>query len=216
MIFDWDRHGWMMWVSKEKGALRLIQMLAQTRYYSSDPGELYSGQDPFVMHNWPELHCYRDIVFYWKYFCCTDRRVFPVKITLFSLLGMLEWQCAPEAKVFGTLPNRGLVFCVSGLGKKHLLLTGMSPGGDGPDFRSANVNPCPTHATPMAHPCLGFCMKTRIATNGELESGAPLRSHPPILFWSFTAPQKKNYTTFLQKKLAFFFIRRIFLYDLHD
>ena len=160
MLFDWDRHGWMMWVSKEKGALRLIQTLAQSRYYSSNPGELYAGEDPFVMHNWPELHCYRDIVFYWKYFCCTDRRVFPVKTTLFSLLGVLEWKCAPEAQVFGSFPNRGLVFCVSGLHKKHLLLTGVSLAGNGPRFPTQLSThatpmpyPCPTHAPPMPYPC---------------------------------------------------------------
>ena len=30
-----------------------------------------------LMKNYPELQCYRDVAFWWKYFLNTDRKVFP-------------------------------------------------------------------------------------------------------------------------------------------
>ena len=71
-----------IWLSKFAVPLSLVFC----RYFSVDLGVFWlgtgspcflrSGEDPHVMHAWPELAAMRDIFFYFKYALCTDLRVF--------------------------------------------------------------------------------------------------------------------------------------------
>ncbi|CAE7489800.1 unnamed protein product [Symbiodinium natans] len=136
-LFDWDQHGWMMWVSK---VVRCVKKLWGWVVLGGDAGDslgwddfradqwdwlailwpsaicathllqaggdwaqLAAGADPYLVHTWPEYQCYRDIIFYWKYFLCTDLRVFPkCKATSVVMFWMLTG-------VIAVLPLRCLV-----------------------------------------------------------------------------------------------------------
>ncbi|CAE7628057.1 L [Symbiodinium microadriaticum] len=177
-LFDWDQHGWMMWVSKEAGEVvlvlvfhvlsiilliiviisiviviviitttaiviiiiviiiiiisslkKFVQAICATHLLQAggDWAQLAAGADPYLaagsdLHHPSQVPSYRDIIFYWKYFLCTDLRVFPKCKELAPQLAYLKWQVVDEQKAYGCPPNRGKVFMVQGLGK--------APGGN--------------------------------------------------------------------------------------
>ncbi|CAK9043903.1 Mycosubtilin synthase subunit A [Durusdinium trenchii] len=128
-LFDWDQHGWMLWVNKESGLKKLVQTICSHHLLQAGGGwaDLAAGSDPYLVHTWPEFQCYRDIIFYWKYFLCTDLRVFPKVNEYVPQSAYLKWQVVDEQKAFGCPPNRGKVFLVSALGKEHLLKHDVPP-----------------------------------------------------------------------------------------
>ncbi|CAL1169144.1 unnamed protein product [Cladocopium goreaui] len=121
-LFDWDQHGWMLWVNKEAGLKKLVQTICSHHLLQAGGGwaDLAAGSDPYLVHTWPEFQCYRDIMFYWKYFLCTDLRVFPKVNEFPPQSAYLRWQVVDEQKAFGCPPNRGKVFMVTGMSKERV------------------------------------------------------------------------------------------------
>ncbi|CAJ1416719.1 unnamed protein product, partial [Effrenium voratum] len=160
-LFDWDQHGWMMWVQKESGLKKFIQALCSQHLLQArgDWGQLAAGSDPYVVHTWPEFLCYRDIIFYWKYFLCTDLRVFPKVNEYTPQNAYLKWNVVDEQKAYGCPPNRGKVFMVTGMGKEHLLKHDVPPHRPKP---AASGLRWPSAALPSHH------TKTAVRTEDDL------------------------------------------------
>ena len=58
-LFDWDQHGWMLWVQKETGLKKLVQTICSHHLMQAGGGwaDLAAGSDPYLVHTWPEFQC---------------------------------------------------------------------------------------------------------------------------------------------------------------
>ena len=56
----------MMFVEKEKGFQKMVQTLGEQHLLATPPPQLCCGADPHVLHTFPELECFRDVVFLFK------------------------------------------------------------------------------------------------------------------------------------------------------
>ncbi|CAE7243418.1 unnamed protein product [Symbiodinium sp. CCMP2592] len=114
-LFDWDTYGWMMYVEREKGLERVVKQMCAKHLLETgkDWGKLVAGnqsENAYLVRTWPEFAALRDIIFFWKYFMCTDLRVFP-DISSWSLqAAYLTWNVANESEVFGPPTNRGVAW----------------------------------------------------------------------------------------------------------
>jgi hypothetical protein len=125
-LFDWDANDWMLWVPKEKGLKRLVDQMCATHLLEAGTSWAVlaagpPGQDEYMTRTWPEYTCFRDIIFWWKYFLCTDLRVFPKNAAFKPQHGYLIWSVNDEQKAFGSPPNRNKVFQVQSLCKDHIM-----------------------------------------------------------------------------------------------
>ncbi|CAE8693637.1 unnamed protein product, partial [Polarella glacialis] len=127
-IFDWDTYGWMMYVEREKGLQRVVKQMCAKHLLETgkDWGKLVAGdasETAYLVRTWPEFAAYRDIIFYWKYFLCTDLRVFPENKPWELQSAYISWHVANENEVYGPPTNRGAVFQISAFGRDHILKT---------------------------------------------------------------------------------------------
>jgi hypothetical protein len=82
-IFSWEEE----YVLKPgKNLIKLLRMVSRDIGMPiGRPNMLIVDSKPtssLLLKNYPELRCYRDIVFWWKYFLNTDRKVFPNYVPL--------------------------------------------------------------------------------------------------------------------------------------
>ncbi len=67
-----------------RALIKWLRMIShEIAYTGANPHMLLVDNLPeqsLLMRNYPELRCYRDIVFYWKYFLNPDRSVLPVLV----------------------------------------------------------------------------------------------------------------------------------------
>ncbi|CAE7888120.1 unnamed protein product [Symbiodinium microadriaticum] len=127
-LFDWDTYGWMMYVEREKGLERVVKQMCAKHLLETgkDWGKLVAGnqsENAYLVRTWPEFAALRDIIFFWKYFMCTDLRVFPDTSSWSLQAAYLTWNVANESEVFGPPTNRGAIFQVSAFGHDHVLKT---------------------------------------------------------------------------------------------
>ncbi|CAK9023707.1 unnamed protein product [Durusdinium trenchii] len=127
-LFDWDTYGWMMYVEREKGLERIVKQMCAKHLLETgkDWGKLVAGnqsENAYLVRTWPEFAALRDIMFFWKYFLCTDLRVFPDTSNWSLQAAYLAWNVANENEVFGPPTNRGAIFQVSAFGQDHVLKT---------------------------------------------------------------------------------------------
>ncbi|CAJ1341409.1 unnamed protein product [Effrenium voratum] len=127
-MFDWDTYGWMMYVEREKGLERVVKQMCAKHLLETgkDWGKLVAGhqsENAYLVRTWPEFAALRDIIFFWKYFLCTDLRVFPDTSNWPLQAAYLAWNVANESEVFGPPTNRGAIFQVSAFGQDHVLKT---------------------------------------------------------------------------------------------
>lgn len=127
-LFDWDTYGWMMYVEREKGLERVVKQMCAKHLLETgkDWGKLVAGnqsENAYLVRTWPEFAALRDIMFFWKYFLCTDLRVFPDTNNWSLQAAYLAWNVANENEVFGPPTNRGAIFQVSAFGQDHVLKT---------------------------------------------------------------------------------------------
>jgi len=127
-LFDWDTYGWMMYVEREKGLERVVKQMCAKHLLETGKewGKLVAGnqsENAYLVRTWPEFAALRDIMFFWKYFLCTDLRVFPDTNNWSLQAAYLAWNVANENEVFGPPTNRGAIFQVSAFGQDHVLKT---------------------------------------------------------------------------------------------
>ncbi|CAK9049003.1 unnamed protein product [Durusdinium trenchii] len=97
VIFDYAMHKWGMWVVGERGTIALVERMAATKLLMDpNPQNLVSGNNVMMPHIWPEFRAYRDIVFWWKYFLCTDVRVFPEPRQFHPAEAIARWSVAQD------------------------------------------------------------------------------------------------------------------------
>lgn len=58
-------------------SLRKLNLLAASFLHSGSAERLLTGEDSYLVVEFPDFRAYRDIVFWFKYALCTDLRVFP-------------------------------------------------------------------------------------------------------------------------------------------
>ncbi|CAE7305969.1 unnamed protein product, partial [Symbiodinium sp. KB8] len=114
-LFDWDTYGWMMYVEREKGLERVVKQMCAKHLLETgkDWGKLVAGnqsENAYLVRTWPEFAALRDIIFFWKYFMCTDLRVFPDTSSWSLQAAYLTWNVANESEVFGPPTNRGVAW----------------------------------------------------------------------------------------------------------
>eukprot|EP00434_Breviolum_minutum_P023288 symbB.v1.2.020542.t1/scaffold1725.1/size121579/7 len=107
----------MMYVEREKGLERVVKQMCAKHLLETGKewGKLVAGnqsENAYLVRTWPEFAALRDIMFFWKYFLCTDLRA-----------AYLAWNVANENEVFGPPTNRGAIFQVSAFGQDHVLKT---------------------------------------------------------------------------------------------
>ncbi|CAE7195129.1 unnamed protein product, partial [Symbiodinium microadriaticum] len=99
VIFDYAAHKWGMWVTGERGTIALAERMAATKLLmDGNPSNLVAGTNVMMPHIWPEFQAYRDIVFWWKYFLCTDIRVFPEARKFHPAEAIARWSVQVDDK----------------------------------------------------------------------------------------------------------------------
>lgn len=111
VIFNYHNHKWGMWVAdadsskskpmdmSERGTIALVERMAATKLLMDpNPQNLVSGNNVMMPHIWPEFRAYRDIVFWWKYFLCTDVRVFPEPRQFQAAEAIARWSVQVDDK----------------------------------------------------------------------------------------------------------------------
>ncbi|CAJ1434089.1 unnamed protein product, partial [Effrenium voratum] len=115
VIFDYSMHKWGMWVTGERGTMAMVERMAATKLLADgNPQNLVAGTNVMMPHIWPEFQAYRDIVFWWKFFLCTDVRVFPEPRQFHPSEAIARWSVQTDDK-------GRQYFKVLGLGKDNVV-----------------------------------------------------------------------------------------------
>ena len=126
ILFDWDDGGWRMNARDHYGTSIFCRTLAASYLHNSSAEGLLTGQDAYLMAEFPDFRPFRDIVFWFKFALCTDLRVFP-RGSFSQGEASLRWKFNGESGRYE----------VSGLGQTLLGEGRTEPSGDGHRWRSS-------------------------------------------------------------------------------
>ena len=108
------------------GTSIFCRTLAASYLHNSSAEGLLTGQDAYLMAEFPDFRPFRDIVFWFKFALCTDLRVFP-RGSFSQGEASLRWKFNGESGRYE----------VSGLGQTLLGEGRTEPSGDGHRWRSS-------------------------------------------------------------------------------
>ena len=106
-IFDWESNYPLVF---QEGTDQWLYQVSRELAFPDPPSAMVDGSNPYIIKNYPEFACFRDIAFYWKYFLNTDLRAFPPIGNYSQFHAQLVWKNYNDSygvEGFGNMP----LFC---------------------------------------------------------------------------------------------------------